>query len=370
MLKKVIKALLKFLPLRNIILFESVPDLSDNTFPVYEELVRRGYGRKYKLVWSCMNPPRDDYPRGHNEKYVYCGNKILTVYYQYVSKVIICCNRFLGCGRKGQTVYYLMHGVPIKHVRSYYTCPEYVDYMITPGEKVNKLCSSEFNIGEEKCLGLGYPRNDALFSPINISDICGSFKKYILWYPTVRQFQGGRTTGCRNSIPIIHDEANLRELNEEAAKDDTLIIVKPHFAQIKENIKKMELSNIIFIDEDFFIDNSILPYQFVGACDALLTDYSSVYYDYLNVDKPVGLIWEDIEDFRKNPGVIDDFEDLMIGGEKIYNIDDLKSFVLNVSKDVDELKDERKKVHSVVNKSSKSDKTKCVTDFICDRLKL
>ena len=368
MVKKIIKALLKCLPLRKIILFESVPDLSDNTFPVYEELVKRGLGEKYKLVWSCLKQPRKDYPKDNNEKYIYCGNRLLTLYFQYVSKVVVCCNRFLGGNRKGQTVYYLMHGGPIKHVLSYYTCPEYVSYMITPGEGVSELCAYEFNIDVKKCVGLGYPRNDALFAPINLSDYLGSFKKYILWYPTVRQFQGGKTTGCVNPIPIIHDEENVRKLNEEAALDDVLIIIKPHFAQIAENIRKIELSNIVFIDDDFFKDNNIIPYQFVGACDALLTDYSSVYYDYLNVDRPIGLIWEDIEDFRKNPGVVNSFEDFMKGGEKIYNIDELKSFVHSVSYDVDELKGEREIVRKLVNRSNKPDNTKCVTDFICKNL--
>lgn len=368
MVKKIIKALLKCLPLRKIILFESVPDLSDNTFQVYEELVKRGLGEKYKLVWSCWNQPRKDYPKNNNEKYVYCGKRFLTLYYQYVSKAVVCCNRFLGGNRKGQTVYYLMHGGPIKHVRAYYTCPGYVSYMITPGEGVSELCAYEFNIDVKKCVGLGYPRNDALFAPINLSDYFGSFKKYVLWYPTVRQFQGGKTTGCVNPIPIIHDEENVRKLNEEAALDDVLIIIKPHFAQIAENIRKIELSNIVFIDDDFFKDNNIIPYRFVGACDALLTDYSSVYFDYLNVNRPVGLIWEDLEEYKQNPGVIDRFDELMAGGEKIYNIDDLCSFCERVSKGIDELMGERNRIRKLTNREDLLGSTARVADFIVERL--
>ena len=33
------------------IIFESKPHFSDNTKPVYDEVVRRGYDKKYRLVW-------------------------------------------------------------------------------------------------------------------------------------------------------------------------------------------------------------------------------------------------------------------------------------------------------------------------------
>ena len=120
-----------------------------------------------------------------------------------------------------------------------------------------------------------------------------------------------------------------------------LIVVKPHFAQITNNIRNYCLSNILFIDDTFFDKNNISSYEFVGSTDGLITDYSSIYYDYTLCDKPICLIWDDIENYRKNPGLIDRYEYLMSGGEKAYSVDDLISFVDRVYKGIDILKEER-----------------------------
>ena len=38
------------------IVFESLPDFSDNTRAVFDEMVRRGINKKYKFIWLCVNP--------------------------------------------------------------------------------------------------------------------------------------------------------------------------------------------------------------------------------------------------------------------------------------------------------------------------
>ena len=68
------------------------------------------------------------------------------------------------------------------------------------------------------------------------------------------------------------------------------------FRQDISYIQKYALSNICFIDDAFFRRNNITSYEFVGSCDALITDYSSIYFDYLLCGKPAAVIWEDIEE--------------------------------------------------------------------------
>ena len=43
------------------------------------------------------------------------------------------------------------------------------------------------------------------------------------------------------------------------------------------------------INDSFFIDNDITSYELLAACDSMITDYSSVYFDYTLCDKPIGL---------------------------------------------------------------------------------
>ena len=68
------------------------------------------------------------------------------------------------------------------------------------------------------------------------------------------------------------------------------------------------MSSIRFIDNRFYSEHGLAAYEFVGACDGLITDYSSVLFDYLLLDKPIGLTWQDVEAYKKVPGVVLDME--------------------------------------------------------------
>ena len=105
-------------------------------------------------------------------------------------------------------------------------------------------------------------------------------------------------------------------------------MLKPHFAQDVSKIKSCNLSNIKFIDDQFFIENNITSYEFIANCDALISDYSSVYYDYLLCDKPIGLVWEDFHEYKNTVDFAVDMEYYMKAGEKIYNIEDFEILAL------------------------------------------
>ena len=49
MIKKCLLGVMRLLPLRKAFVLESHPYLSDNTYSVYEELLRRDYHKKYKM---------------------------------------------------------------------------------------------------------------------------------------------------------------------------------------------------------------------------------------------------------------------------------------------------------------------------------
>ena len=149
-----------------------------------------------------------------------------------------------------------------------------------------------------------------------------------------------------------------------------LVVLKPHFAQDVSYIKDIGLSNIQFIDDKFFKENGISSYKFVGCSDALITDYSSIYFDYTICDKPVAAIWEDIEEYKKNPGLIDDYEYYMSGAEKVYCIDDLIGFIQRVGDNIDALGNERRKICDIANYSNSGGNSQRAVDFIMEKAKL
>lgn len=362
MAKKIAKSVLCALPLRNIILFESCPDLSDNTKPVFDELIRRGVNEKYKMIWICYDEEPRDYPKIKNTYYV-SAKKKKAYWYAYTSRVAICCNRFWPAARKDQKRFYLMHGSPMKDVSWYYTCPNRINYMITASEYMNSKCAKYFKFDENRCIPLGYPRNDMLFLPkLNLTRFFGKFDKYIIWYPTVKQFKNGKKFAVK-PLSFFDSKENIEAINEELSKRNILLIIKPHFAQLA-NMQTMDMTNVRFINDQFYVDHQIIPYNFLASCDALLTDYSSVFFDYMLCDKPIGLVWDDIDAYEKEVGLVDFYEEVTACCSRIYTVEDLTSFFDDICSGRDPNKFERERVCGMVNYSKRNDNAERVVDFI------
>lgn len=358
------------LPKKKYIIFESLPDLSDNTKAVFDEMIKRGLNKKYKFIWWVTDKNKE-FPKYENT--IYIDTKHKKEYNKYLNraKTLICCNQFLPSHIKGQTSFYLTHGTALKKLGGY-QIPSKINYNLIASEETKELMSQAFNADINTFHGLGFPRNDDLTNyKYDIHKLFkGEYKKIIVWYPTFRQHKNGLTTATTGTIPILDDYKKAIKLNDIAKQEEILIVIKPHFAQDISYITKYELSNIIFITDEFFVNNKINSYQFVGKCDALITDYSSIYFDYLLCDKPIAAVWEDIEEYRIKPGFCTDIDYYMQGAEKVYTLEDLLNFIKNISKNVDNLKIERNKICEETNYSKDGKNTKRVVDFIIEKAKL
>ena len=352
------------------IILESVPDLSDNTKAVFDEMLNRGLYKKYKFVWvvSDKSKPLPSYPNTiYIDKKTRINKKLLS-WYKFRAKCLICCNRFYGTKYSGQSSFYLTHGTGIKKIGDY-NVPHNVDYVLIGAEHMKAIMASELRGDINKFFALGLPRNDVFSSePIDLHGLFNNnFSKIICWYPTFRQHKGGSKTASSNALPIIHNEKQAMLLNEFAKQKNILIIVKPHFAQDTSYINTKQMSNMLFIDDTFFESNKITSYEFISSCDALITDYSSVYFDYLLSDRPVAAVWEDIEDYRKNPGFAIDVDYYMKAAHKIYTVSDFEDFISQVASGEDRYKEERLEINKLVNYSNDGNNTKRVVDFIIDK---
>ncbi len=269
--------------------------------------------------------------------------------------------------------FYLSHGSPIKSVRSYYYAPDGIDHFLAASAAMAPHCSYEFNVPEDRFFSLGFPRNDILTTACrDLKPLFpeADFDKVIVWYPTFRQHRNGQVTAGGNALPIIHDEINAAALNETAKANRVLLVLKPHFAQDVSYVKDLGLSNIKFIDDSFFVKNDISSYEFVGSCDAMITDYSSIYYDYTLCDKPVALVWEDVAEYKKSPGFSPGIEPYLEGGEKVYDLPQMRDFVCRVAQGEDLLRDIRRTIRDQVNYAADGESTRRVVDYIIEKANL
>lgn len=372
-IKKAAKWILDTLPGGNYIVFESAPDLSDNTKAVFDEMLRRGLNAKYKFCW-WVSGDRKSLPRFPNTFYIDKKTPWNRLVFQWVTlraKCIICCNVFLVSRLPSRKAFYLTHGTALKRLNGY-VLPEGISYTLVASEGVKEVMARELKGDIRTFFALGYPRNDILLHANQDlhAFLEGDFRKVIVWYPTFRQRKDGINTASKNALPVLHDTHTAVRLNEIAAENEILLVVKPHFAQDIRYVSDFGLSNIRFISDSFFAQHQISSYEFVGSCDALITDYSSIYFDYLLCNKPVAVIWEDIEDYRKNPGLAMDADYYMQGAEKIYDLAGFAHFIRCVAAGEDRYCAQRAKINAEVNYASDDQNARRVVDFIVEKAKL
>lgn len=351
------------------ILFESKPDYTDNSMAVYNYIINNNLDKKYKPIWVIRDKK---YINKNIKTVVYDSNKLNVlkyVYYNLRSAVIVFCNERLDKFYNKQKDIYLTHGSIAKKVKGKYTMSANLDYILLQCEMMQKPLIDNLSLSEHtKMIKLGFPRNDDLLISNNIDRnkiFNNNFDKMIVWYPTFRQHKSSINRNVSSiTLPVIYNETEAFKINEFAIDNNVLIVLKPHFAQDTSYIKNNNLSNIIIIDDEFLVKNNLRSYQLLNLSDALITDYSSVYYDYLLTDKPIGLTWDDFNEYGAKEGFAVDMNVIFSGGEKIYNSDDFCRFIKNVANGNDVLKSERNKIKDLTNEYQDSNSSKRVAEFI------
>ena len=173
-------------------------------------------------------------------------------------------------------------------------------YTITNSEFFVPFLKTAFNLLDEKILRTGSPRCDALFAhrkePL-LKKIRGQFpeSKIILYMPT---FRTAEWTGV---VFNPFDEKYGFDLDEFLAtleRHKSVLVYKPHFSDlrfIKTVSQKSSASRLITINDSDYDE----LYNFVGQVDMLMTDYSSIYFDFIATKKPVVLLPFDYDFYIK-----------------------------------------------------------------------
>lgn len=366
--KKAIKkslCVLKVLPMKNIILFESMPDFADSTIYVYNELIKRGYGKKYKFIWLCHD-------ENHKESFKkickinISRNRAKNFYYQYVSKYIIVNNYIIYRKRKTQKIIFIQHGGTTKFTRNYYTFKGDVTAVVNLCPYLNKAEAYQLDVPLQKVYGLGLPRNDAIIdSKVELHKLFKFDGKIIFYYPTVKSWKDGKSHGSSNISDLLITQNDYEIINSNLRNNNLLLVIKLHWSSNPIYSSKKRYSNILFVDDCFFANKNTSSYSCLSKADALLTDYSSVFYDYLLADKPIGFIWTDFEQYSSNPGLVKEFVYTTSRcGSHIHTRDELFEFFDDIANGNDQKKDDRKYVRSLIFPYANKRSTQRVTDFI------
>lgn len=170
-------------------------------------------------------------------------------------------------------------------------------YLLSSCPFVTDKFSSAWNLkkGNDKILEIGYPRNDELYScaeekikkikqSLGIKDSIN--KKIILYAPTWRDNQHDIRQGYVYDTPVDF------EVIAEALKEEYIILFRAHY-MVANNFNFNKFKGIIYNVSDYDDINDLYIIS-----DLLITDYSSVFFDYAVLKRPIIFFMYDIELYR------------------------------------------------------------------------
>lgn len=181
---------------------------------------------------------------------------------------------------------------------------------ISSSEYYSKILSETFKIHKKNFQILGHPRSDAAFL-LQESDLIKEIKekrnkcKIITYMPTHRNF------GIDFDFEYIIN--GLNSIDNILEENNVVLVYKPHPNEIKLLYNyKYEWKNIIIPKEDTveFVD----AYSYIYMCDGLISDYSSIIYDYLIINRPIVLFNYDEANYcEKDAGICTEYYQYPVG---------------------------------------------------------
>lgn len=303
----------------------------DSPRAIYEAMLSDNRFDNVKIIWAFINPSQHNIPRG-----LKISTDGISYYRKALKSRIWITNSSIERGLSfiGKKTFYFdtWHGTPLKKMgediskenksfRSKGSWP--VDVMTAQGEYEADIFSRVFDIPRDRFKIIGLPRNDkydnysdnyrqSLREHLGISHN----KKVILYAPTFREYDNS-SNGVELLLPI-----NFQKWKEILEPLDFQLFFRAHY----------EVAKSMRIKEDGFIrDMSDYPIleDLMIASDILISDYSSIFFDYSIMDKPMFYFCYDYNLYEKERGLYFDIREWLLGAENEQELLDLLSNIDN-----------------------------------------
>ena len=318
-----------------LVFFESFHGNSYSGQPkyIYEKMLELGYDKYYDFAWSYkgdLNLP---------------GNPLITMRdtkdYKYLLKTSSywITNVSFPYLKNNDEIVYLQttHGTPYKKMGSDIDSnSENVNkgrvllesgtwnYLLSPNDYSKEIFKRAFEY-DGTIINKGYPANDIFYRDMGnkIKKLKTSLnipedKKIILYAPTYRDYDVDAQMNHQFNLLL-----DFKKLQEELS-EEYVLIVRLHYI----------LSRSLNLDDEFnefIIDLS--QYDDVAdlylISDLLITDYSSVFFDFAHSKKPILFFVPDFEKYSTFRGLYSEVKELLPGPE-IYTNDELISSIKNI----------------------------------------
>tara|TARA_B110000003_G_scaffold84295_1_gene86307 strand:+ start:19117 stop:20283 length:1167 start_codon:yes stop_codon:yes gene_type:complete len=225
-----------------------------------------------------------------------------------------------------------------------------VDYIMSYSETYTTYLNAQMLSSPWKYIITGAPRNDFLFKSDGISNLIKIFghdikeKKIIFFLPTYRNYYG-QNLGNKNIKNIFgFENFSVQEFDNFLDLNQTKIIYKPHPHEEETLLRHFDnrpLNNVLILKNNDLKLNKIDLYEIVNASDIMITDYSSIFYDYLLLDKPIIFTPVDLLEYKKSRGFLVESFEIWAPGPLVYDQNNLQNEIKKSLNDKSYFKEKR-----------------------------
>lgn len=311
---KLIMCLFTLLPVKKIIVFESFfgKQFSDSPKAIHKFLLENKNEYAYRLIWAVKPGYEDEFIKQNIETVKRGSFKWLVLMARasyWVNNV-----RVPDWVVKNKKTTYLQtwHGTPLKKLgldiekltmpgidqatyrKTLVSDTSKWDFLIAQNDYASEKYQSAFNLSADKVKVTGYPRNDFLknFDVDFVDEMkkeigISTSKKVILYAPTWKDNNSYEKGSYRSVLDI-----DLEKMHSVLGSEYVLLI-KWHYL-ISDQIKIPEK----FKDFAIKVPQTYDINSYFVISDFLITDYSSVFFDYANLQRPIIFFTPDWETYQ------------------------------------------------------------------------
>ena len=222
-------------------------------------------------------------------------------------------------------------------------------YIIGTSEIAIRLIMPEMTLPYKRYVNLGMCRNDNVLNgdkcewlKNEIQDkISYPIKKVILYTPTHRDYESKLSIANKRSILGFNYDS--RTFGDFLKNKGIIFICKLH---PKQNALVVESD----LPEGLILHKADSRYgltELMQISDALITDYTSIYFDYLLLDKPIIFNFYDLDIYKRERGVPCDPMSAISAGEIVENEEQMKRALCNLDTNMIEYKQMRSYVRNM-----------------------
>lgn len=336
--ERALSCLQRVVPKGDIITIHGTPVTEGNAVEMMSALSRRYRG---KLYWLTDGEPNEwTFMRSRTPVTFVKKNTFRGVFLYLRSEIVFFTHGLFGAVKPStrQTFVNLWHGDGIKRkptMEASIHSPIPATFVSGGTACLTARKATDFKMPEDATLVFGNPRvvqfRDPL-PPAFLSAIGLNGCPYIVWMPTFRK---SALTG------VGYEDDRVRVLMakviDAARHQGYRVVVKAH----RQDVESRNVPGAISVSDAMLLDHGASLYSLLGGSAALVTDYSSVWTDYLLLDRPIGFLIPDAETYSRTRGLYPQDVLEWIPGPRLESDSDISSFIHALTATEDASRDQR-----------------------------